>query len=160
MLRACVIDFENGWEGHLPLIEFSYNNSYHASIKAALSRHFMAGSAVPVCGLRSEMLGSPVQNLFMKQPRRLSKLSRDYKALGIAKRVRAITCWKSLGGEIKKAKGEVIFPSSSSMELKRGPEFHVGREEFQFEKKYPHLLHKTTATHEECCILSLGTRLS
>ncbi|GJR14248.1 putative reverse transcriptase domain-containing protein [Tanacetum coccineum] len=36
MLRACVIDFGNGWEGHLPLIEFSYNNSYHASIKAAL----------------------------------------------------------------------------------------------------------------------------
>ncbi|GJU69940.1 putative reverse transcriptase domain-containing protein [Tanacetum coccineum] len=35
MLRACVIDFENGWERHLPLIEFSYNNSYHASIKAA-----------------------------------------------------------------------------------------------------------------------------
>ncbi|GJS19511.1 putative reverse transcriptase domain-containing protein [Tanacetum coccineum] len=33
MLRACVIDFGNGWEGHLPLIEFSYNNSYHASIK-------------------------------------------------------------------------------------------------------------------------------
>ncbi|GJW88763.1 putative reverse transcriptase domain-containing protein [Tanacetum coccineum] len=36
MLRACVIDFGNGWERHLPLIEFSYNNSYHASIKAAL----------------------------------------------------------------------------------------------------------------------------
>ncbi|GJZ85634.1 putative reverse transcriptase domain-containing protein [Tanacetum coccineum] len=35
MLRACVIDFGNGWEGHLLLIEFSYNNSYHASIKAA-----------------------------------------------------------------------------------------------------------------------------
>ncbi|GJR81700.1 putative reverse transcriptase domain-containing protein [Tanacetum coccineum] len=35
MLRACVIDFGDGWEGHLPLIEFSYNNSYHASIKAA-----------------------------------------------------------------------------------------------------------------------------
>ncbi|GKF59126.1 putative reverse transcriptase domain-containing protein, partial [Tanacetum coccineum] len=35
MLRACVIDFGNGWEGYLPLIEFSYNNSYHASIKAA-----------------------------------------------------------------------------------------------------------------------------
>ncbi|GJT86352.1 putative reverse transcriptase domain-containing protein [Tanacetum coccineum] len=33
MLRACVIDFGNGWERHLPLIEFSYNNSYHASIK-------------------------------------------------------------------------------------------------------------------------------
>nr|GEY65978.1 putative reverse transcriptase domain-containing protein [Tanacetum cinerariifolium] len=35
MLRACVIDFGNGWEKHLPLVEFSYNNSYHASIKAA-----------------------------------------------------------------------------------------------------------------------------
>ncbi|GJS08359.1 putative reverse transcriptase domain-containing protein [Tanacetum coccineum] len=35
MLRACVIDFGNGWERHLPLVEFSYNNSYHASIKAA-----------------------------------------------------------------------------------------------------------------------------
>nr|GEY39105.1 hypothetical protein [Tanacetum cinerariifolium] len=35
MLRACVIDFEKGWERHLPLVEFSYNNSCHASIKAA-----------------------------------------------------------------------------------------------------------------------------
>nr|GEW76230.1 putative reverse transcriptase domain-containing protein [Tanacetum cinerariifolium] len=35
MLRACVIDFRKGWEKHLPLVEFSYNNSYHASIKAA-----------------------------------------------------------------------------------------------------------------------------
>nr|GEU36368.1 putative reverse transcriptase domain, ribonuclease H-like domain, aspartic peptidase domain protein [Tanacetum cinerariifolium] len=35
MLRVCVIDFGNGWVKHLPLVEFSYNNSYHASIKAA-----------------------------------------------------------------------------------------------------------------------------
>ncbi|GKB51714.1 putative reverse transcriptase domain-containing protein [Tanacetum coccineum] len=35
MLRACVIDFGKGWEKHLPLVEFSYNNNYHASIKAA-----------------------------------------------------------------------------------------------------------------------------
>nr|GEV70727.1 zinc finger, CCHC-type, retrotransposon Gag domain protein [Tanacetum cinerariifolium] len=34
ILRACVIDFERGWDRHLPLIEFSYNNSYHTSIKA------------------------------------------------------------------------------------------------------------------------------
>ncbi|GJX10170.1 putative reverse transcriptase domain-containing protein [Tanacetum coccineum] len=27
MLRACVIDFRNGWDRHLPLVEFSYNNS-------------------------------------------------------------------------------------------------------------------------------------
>ena len=35
MLRACVIDFGNSWDTHLPLIEFSYNNSYHTTIKAA-----------------------------------------------------------------------------------------------------------------------------
>nr|GEX52368.1 putative reverse transcriptase domain-containing protein [Tanacetum cinerariifolium] len=35
MLCACAIDFGNGWERHLPLVEFSYNNSYFASIKAA-----------------------------------------------------------------------------------------------------------------------------
>ncbi|GKD52343.1 putative reverse transcriptase domain-containing protein [Tanacetum coccineum] len=35
MLRTCVIDFGNGWDRHLPLVEFSYNNSYHTSIKAA-----------------------------------------------------------------------------------------------------------------------------
>ncbi|GJW09599.1 putative reverse transcriptase domain-containing protein [Tanacetum coccineum] len=34
MLRAYVIDFGKGWDKHLPLVEFSYNNSYHASIKA------------------------------------------------------------------------------------------------------------------------------
>ncbi|GKF65860.1 putative reverse transcriptase domain-containing protein [Tanacetum coccineum] len=35
MLPACVIDFGKGWDRHLPLVEFSYNNSYHTSIKAA-----------------------------------------------------------------------------------------------------------------------------
>nr|GFA99549.1 putative reverse transcriptase domain-containing protein [Tanacetum cinerariifolium] len=35
MLRAYVIDFENSWDRHLPLVKFSYNNSYHTSIKAA-----------------------------------------------------------------------------------------------------------------------------
>ncbi|GJT51880.1 putative reverse transcriptase domain-containing protein [Tanacetum coccineum] len=35
MLRACAVDFGKGWVNHLPLVEFCYNNSYHASIKAA-----------------------------------------------------------------------------------------------------------------------------
>nr|GEV42202.1 putative reverse transcriptase domain-containing protein [Tanacetum cinerariifolium] len=35
MLRACAIDFGKGWINHFPLVELSYNNSYHASIKAA-----------------------------------------------------------------------------------------------------------------------------
>ncbi|GJV47664.1 putative reverse transcriptase domain-containing protein [Tanacetum coccineum] len=34
-LRACVMNFGKGWDRHLPLVKFSYNNSYHTSIKAA-----------------------------------------------------------------------------------------------------------------------------
>ncbi|GKA26787.1 putative reverse transcriptase domain-containing protein [Tanacetum coccineum] len=36
MLRVCALDFGKGWDKHLPLVEFLYNNSYHTSIKAAL----------------------------------------------------------------------------------------------------------------------------
>ncbi|GKB26126.1 reverse transcriptase domain-containing protein, partial [Tanacetum coccineum] len=35
MLRAYVIYFGSSWDRHLPLVEFSYNNSYHASIMVA-----------------------------------------------------------------------------------------------------------------------------
>ncbi|KAI3494637.1 hypothetical protein L1887_40554 [Cichorium endivia] len=35
MLRACAIEFKGNWDTHLPLIEFSYNNSYHTSIQCA-----------------------------------------------------------------------------------------------------------------------------
>ncbi|XP_074365297.1 uncharacterized protein LOC141706401 [Apium graveolens] len=32
MLRVYALDFKGNWDDHLPLIEFSYNNNYHASI--------------------------------------------------------------------------------------------------------------------------------
>nr|GEW32203.1 hypothetical protein [Tanacetum cinerariifolium] len=35
MLRACVMDFGGIWDTHLPLVEFSYNNSYHKSINCS-----------------------------------------------------------------------------------------------------------------------------
>ena len=35
MFRACVLEFENSWVDHLPLVEFAYNNSYQASIGMA-----------------------------------------------------------------------------------------------------------------------------
>ncbi|GKF09073.1 putative reverse transcriptase domain-containing protein [Tanacetum coccineum] len=35
MLRTCAINFGKVWVNHLPNVEFSYNNSYHASIKVA-----------------------------------------------------------------------------------------------------------------------------
>ncbi|GKC92357.1 putative reverse transcriptase domain-containing protein [Tanacetum coccineum] len=50
MLRACAIDFGKGWVNHFPLVEFSYNNSYHASFKAApFEAHFGRKCRLPVC---------------------------------------------------------------------------------------------------------------
>ncbi|GJV78941.1 putative reverse transcriptase domain-containing protein [Tanacetum coccineum] len=54
MLHACIIDFGNGWDKHLPLVEFSYNNSYHASIKAALFEALYGRKCrLPVCWAES-----------------------------------------------------------------------------------------------------------
>ncbi|GKA63342.1 putative reverse transcriptase domain-containing protein [Tanacetum coccineum] len=36
MLRACVLDFGGNWDVHLSLVEFSYNNSYHSSVRCAM----------------------------------------------------------------------------------------------------------------------------
>jgi hypothetical protein len=35
MLRACILNFKGSWDDHLPLVEFSYNNSYQSSIGMA-----------------------------------------------------------------------------------------------------------------------------
>ncbi|GJR75313.1 putative reverse transcriptase domain-containing protein [Tanacetum coccineum] len=35
MLRVCVLDFRGSWDVHLPPVEFSYNNSYHSSVRCA-----------------------------------------------------------------------------------------------------------------------------
>ncbi|GJU66873.1 putative reverse transcriptase domain-containing protein [Tanacetum coccineum] len=35
MLRVCILDFGGSWDVHLLLVEFSYNNSYHSSVRCA-----------------------------------------------------------------------------------------------------------------------------
>ncbi|KAH0667849.1 hypothetical protein KY285_029055 [Solanum tuberosum] len=35
ILRACMMNFKGSWDDHLPLIESSYNNSFHSSIQMA-----------------------------------------------------------------------------------------------------------------------------
>ncbi|GJU37385.1 putative reverse transcriptase domain-containing protein [Tanacetum coccineum] len=61
-LRACVIDFGKGWVNHFPLVEFSYNNSYHASIKAAPFKALYGRNVVNLfVGLRLKMFNLLVQ---------------------------------------------------------------------------------------------------
>ncbi|GKC74392.1 reverse transcriptase domain-containing protein, partial [Tanacetum coccineum] len=63
MLRACAIDFGKGRVNHLPLVEFSYNNSYHASIKAApFEALYGRKCRSHVVGPKLEKLKSSVQN--------------------------------------------------------------------------------------------------
>nr|GEX90601.1 putative reverse transcriptase domain-containing protein [Tanacetum cinerariifolium] len=62
MLRACVIDFKNGWERHLPLVEFSNNNSYHASIKAApFEALYGQKCRSPVCWAEADVRRKPLE---------------------------------------------------------------------------------------------------
>ncbi|GKE57315.1 putative reverse transcriptase domain-containing protein [Tanacetum coccineum] len=50
MLRACMIDFGKGWDRHLPLVAFYYNNSYHTSIKFAPFKDFYGRKCrSPIC---------------------------------------------------------------------------------------------------------------
>ncbi|GJX80277.1 putative reverse transcriptase domain-containing protein [Tanacetum coccineum] len=50
MLRACVLDFRKSWDRHFPLVEFSYNNSYYTSIKAAPFKELYGGKCrSPFC---------------------------------------------------------------------------------------------------------------
>ncbi|KAJ0460950.1 putative nucleotidyltransferase, Ribonuclease H [Helianthus annuus] len=50
MLRACIIDFNNSWDAYLPLVEFSYNNSYHSSIgRAPYEMLYGRKCRTPIC---------------------------------------------------------------------------------------------------------------
>ncbi|GKB84579.1 putative reverse transcriptase domain-containing protein [Tanacetum coccineum] len=64
MLRACVLDFRKGWDRHLPLVEFSYNNSYHTSIKAAPFEALYGCKCLsPICWVEvrdSQLTGSEI----------------------------------------------------------------------------------------------------
>ncbi|KAD6118845.1 hypothetical protein E3N88_10116 [Mikania micrantha] len=51
MLRTCVLDFGGNWDTHLPLFEFSYNNSYHSSIRCAPFKALYGRKCrSPICG--------------------------------------------------------------------------------------------------------------
>ncbi|GJW00243.1 reverse transcriptase domain-containing protein [Tanacetum coccineum] len=91
MLHACVIDFGKGWDRHLPLVEFSYNNSYHTSIKAApFEALYTENVNCLFVGLRLETLNSLVQKLFMKQLRRSFRSRSVFKLHEIDRRAMTI----------------------------------------------------------------------
>ncbi|GKD17294.1 putative reverse transcriptase domain-containing protein [Tanacetum coccineum] len=159
MLRTYVIDFGNGWERHLPLIEFSYNNSYHASIKVAPFRHFTTTEKIVQIKQRDQAAGN----------RQKSYANVRHKPLEfqVCDRVMLKTCLSDeplaipldeihiddklhfvekpveiMDREVKQLKQIHILIIKVRWNSMRGPEF-IWECEDQFRKKYPHLFTKT-----------------
>ncbi|GJU22824.1 putative reverse transcriptase domain-containing protein [Tanacetum coccineum] len=133
MLRACVIDFGKGWVNHLPLVKFSYNNSYHASIKAA---PFEA------------LYGQKVHNMFhvsnLKKCYADEPLAVPLDGLHIDDKLHFVKePVKVMDREVKRLKQSRIPIIKVLWNSKRGPEITWERED-QFRKKYLHLFTKTT----------------
>nr|GFB56648.1 reverse transcriptase domain-containing protein [Tanacetum cinerariifolium] len=142
MLRACVIDFGKGWVNHLALVEFSYNNCYHASIKAA-SFEALYGRKCrsPVCWneVGEFHLTGPkiVQETIKKivQIKQITQAARDHqKSYADLKQI--------MDRKVKRLRNIRVLIVKVRWNSRRGPEFTWERED-QFKKKYPHLFTKT-----------------
>ncbi|GJZ68858.1 putative reverse transcriptase domain-containing protein [Tanacetum coccineum] len=114
MLRACVLNFRKGWDRHFPLLEFSYNNSYHTSIKAApFETLYRRKFRSPICWAKDE-IQIDVKLHFIEEPVEI------------------------IDREVKRLKQSRILIVKVRWNLRRGPEFTWERED-QMQKKYPHL---------------------
>ncbi|GJY65830.1 putative reverse transcriptase domain-containing protein [Tanacetum coccineum] len=158
MLRACVIDFGNRWVRHLPLNEFSYNNSYHASIKAApVEALYGRKCRSPVCWAEVlEKIRSVAYKLEL--PQELSWVNNSFSCIPYLKK-----CYfdeplavpleglhiddklrfmeepvEIMDREVKRLKQSRIPIVKVRWNSRRGPEFTWERED-SFKKKYPHL---------------------
>ncbi|GKF51737.1 putative reverse transcriptase domain-containing protein [Tanacetum coccineum] len=163
MLRACVIEFgKNGWGRHLPLIEFSYNNSYHASIKAVpFEALYGRKCRSPICWAEvgdaqltgpeliqetTEKIVQIKQRIQAAHDRQKSYADVRHKPLEfqVGDRVMLIVSpWKGvvleiMDREVKRLKQSRIPIIKVRWNFRRGPEFRWERED-QFRKKYPHL---------------------
>nr|GEY95378.1 hypothetical protein [Tanacetum cinerariifolium] len=121
MLCACVMDFCSGWDKHLPLAEFSYNNSYHTSIKAAPFEALYERKCRSHKCLSDEDLIIP-----------LDEVRIDEKLHFIEEPI------KIIDREVKQLKQSRIPIVKVRWNSSRGPQYIWERED-QMWKKYPHL---------------------
>nr|GFC04349.1 reverse transcriptase domain-containing protein [Tanacetum cinerariifolium] len=150
MLRACVIEFGKVWVNHLSLVEFSYNNSYHASIKDApfealygqkVTLKVSPWKGVLRFGKRGKLnprYVGPFKKCHADEPLDipLDGLHFDDKLYFVEEPI------EIMDQEVKWLKQSRILLFKVQWNSRRGPEFTWERED-QFRKKYPHLFTKT-----------------
>ncbi|GJU86376.1 putative reverse transcriptase domain-containing protein [Tanacetum coccineum] len=56
MLWACVIDFGSSWDRHLPLVEFSYNNSYHVGDSQLIGPELIRETTEKIVQIKNRLL--------------------------------------------------------------------------------------------------------
>ncbi|GJY33820.1 putative reverse transcriptase domain-containing protein [Tanacetum coccineum] len=149
MLRAYVIEFGNGWDRHLPLIEVSYNNNYHTSIKSA---PFEALYGVSQSGTVSYRLELPQQLSMVHRMFHVSNLKKCLSDKPLAILLDEIHIddklhfveepVKIMDREVKQLKQSRIPIIKVQWNSKIGPEFTWVCKD-QFRKKYLHLFIKT-----------------
>ncbi|GKB51907.1 putative reverse transcriptase domain-containing protein [Tanacetum coccineum] len=163
MLRACIIDFGKGWEKHLPLVEFSYNNSYHASIKAApFEALYGRKCRSPIVQIRQRLQAArdrqrsyanirrkPLEfqvgdRVMLKVSPRKESLVIPMKELRLDDKLNFVEeLVEIMDREVKQLKQSRIPIVKVRWNSKRGPEFPWERED-QIRAKYPHLFSNIT----------------
>ncbi|GJZ13422.1 putative reverse transcriptase domain-containing protein [Tanacetum coccineum] len=143
ILRACVIDFGNGWDKHLLPVEFSYNN-YHTRIKVAPFEAFYGRKCLsPACWAEvgdAQLTGTTIVHETTEkivQIKSIIQVARDReKSYADVRR-------KPLKFQVKRLKQSRIPIIKVQWNSRRGPEFTWKRDD-QFQKKYPHLFANPT----------------
>nr|GEY70974.1 retrovirus-related Pol polyprotein from transposon 17.6 [Tanacetum cinerariifolium] len=158
MLHACLIDFRNGWERHLSLVEFSYNNSYHAEVVrfgkwGKLNPRYIGPFKVlakvrtiayrlelpqQLSRVHSTFYVSNLKEYLSDEPLAISleEIHIDDKLYFVEEPV------KIMDREVKRLKKSRIPIIKVRWTTRRGPEFTWEREN-QFQKKYPQLFTTT-----------------
>nr|GEX30595.1 putative reverse transcriptase domain-containing protein [Tanacetum cinerariifolium] len=120
MLWACVMDFGGSWDTHLPLTEFSYNNSYHKSLKC-----------------------SPFEALYARKSRSRQKCYADRRRKPLEFQVGdrvllRVSPWKDVQIPLEEIRvDEKMYFIEEPVEIER---------EDQFKSKYPHLFVLTSSS--------------
>ncbi|GKA51239.1 putative reverse transcriptase domain-containing protein [Tanacetum coccineum] len=141
MLRACVLDFGKSWDRHLPLVEFSYNNSYHTNIKAApFEALYGRKCRSPICWAEvgdSQLTGPEIIHEITEKI--LDEIQINDKLQFVKEPV------EIRDREVKRLKQSRIPIVKVRWNSRRGPEFTWERED-QMQKKYPHLFANHVST--------------